>query len=198
MSAVSEWTEEQVALLKTWWLEEGRSAREIAEALAARSPYVRFSRSAVIGKVYRLGLKRQEASSVALENRKRAWDGRRKTRNNLDDTNLARTVRAAVRKVKTPSPPKVIAPPTPESVAVEPIRLAPAMEPGSRTILTVRYGECRWPLGDPRSLTFSLCGCKAKEGAPYCDEHHARAYQPKRPRAVPKALTEPSRQRRAA
>jgi GcrA cell cycle regulator len=48
-------------------------------------------------------------------------------------------------------------------------------QPGLRTVTTIGYGECRWPIGDPQEPTFTLCGCKAESG-PYCGPHAQRAY----------------------
>lgn len=46
-------------------------------------------------------------------------------------------------------------------------------------ILALKDGEhCKWPIGDPKSPGFSFCGCKPKAGEPYCDAHHAAAYEP--------------------
>ena len=46
--------------------------------------------------------------------------------------------------------------------------------PGTRTILTVRTFECRWPIGDPQNPDFALCGVKCV--GVYCDRHSRRAY----------------------
>ncbi len=47
---------------------------------------------------------------------------------------------------------------------------------GSRTILTVRRLDCRWPFGDPKAGDFSLCGFPIARGA-FCVTHAARAYR---------------------
>lgn len=46
---------------------------------------------------------------------------------------------------------------------------------GAATILTVRRGDCRWPLGDPASAGFCLCGAPVSRGV-YCATHAAVAY----------------------
>lgn len=48
---------------------------------------------------------------------------------------------------------------------------------GSATILTLKPRQCRWPIGDPSGDGFTFCGSRAENG-PYCDPHRDRAYQP--------------------
>jgi GcrA cell cycle regulator len=43
------------------------------------------------------------------------------------------------------------------------------------TVLTIRDGLCRWPIGDPAKKDFHFCGQDTK--AVYCAAHHAIAYQ---------------------
>ena len=52
--------------------------------------------------------------------------------------------------------------------------------PGSEgvTIMELREGMCRWPLGDPTTPAFRYCGAGAVEGLPYCPHHAQIAYQP--------------------
>lgn len=45
------------------------------------------------------------------------------------------------------------------------------------TLLSVRDGECRWPVGPvPAGGAMQVCGHTAKTGKPYCTAHAARAY----------------------
>ncbi len=46
------------------------------------------------------------------------------------------------------------------------------------TIMELREGTCRWPLGDPAHAGFSYCGAQAVTGLPYCAHHAQVAYQP--------------------
>src|SRR5215213_1085709 len=46
------------------------------------------------------------------------------------------------------------------------------------TIMELREGVCRWPLGDPTTPAFRYCGARAAEGLPYCAHHAQMAYQP--------------------
>ena len=54
---------------------------------------------------------------------------------------------------------------------------------GSATILSLGDRSCKWPVGDPLSPDFHFCGKCASPGMPYCTEHAALAYQPKRARS---------------
>ncbi len=144
---MSAWTPDRVARLRTLW-KEGRSAAEISRDLQNG-----ISRSAVLGKVHRLGL-------------------------SLDRENAPR-----------PGPATPASHARVQGLEPRPSRLPPqalpASEPevrGDASILSVRNGDCRWPIGDPRDQGFSLCGCPATRGA-FCDRHAARAYRPKPPSA---------------
>lgn len=46
------------------------------------------------------------------------------------------------------------------------------------TIMDLRDGMCRWPIGDPTSSEFRFCGASAYTGVPYCEYHSQLAYQP--------------------
>lgn len=47
----------------------------------------------------------------------------------------------------------------------------------SVSLLDLKAGECRWPIGDPREADFGFCGHGAIVGLPYCPEHAKAAYQ---------------------
>ncbi len=52
-----------------------------------------------------------------------------------------------------------------------------------RTILSVNAAMCRWPVGDPQSESFYLCGAAKKSDTPYCERHariSVRSAMPKR------------------
>jgi GcrA cell cycle regulator len=56
-------------------------------------------------------------------------------------------------------------------------RVEAVPETGTATVVSVRYGQCRWPIGDPLADGFCLCGRRAERGA-YCAGHGALAYRP--------------------
>jgi len=70
----------------------------------------------------------------------------------------------------------------------------PLPESRRMSILELRAGTCRWPIGDPGQQGFCYCGADTGHPvAPYCPTHKARAFVPK-PTLKPAAL----RQRRPA
>jgi GcrA cell cycle regulator len=109
-----------------------------------------LTRNAVIGKVHRLGLSGRAAPSPPVPRVQRETRSRRGV-----ERRAPAPSRSAPTRVPTPPPPSV----------------------GAATILTVRRGQCRWPIGDPRDGGFSLCGCSSVRGA-YCAGHAELAYRP--------------------
>jgi len=143
----SAWTEDRVGRLKTLW-REGRTADQISRELQNG-----ITRSAVLGKVFRLGL---SASRARLS------------------VKSAKSAQSA----QAPRPPKRSAQSrrdrSGEHIARPPhIDAAPE---GRTTILSVRRFECRWPYGDPGEPSFSLCGQRVARGA-YCAVHAERGYR---------------------
>lgn len=166
MTMFTIWTDERVELLKTLHA-EGLSAREIANRLACGC-----TRSAIIGKIHRLGLHR--AGRMAHDDRiRRVLKGKgaslKKER--------ARKATAA-RVVPLPS--------------LTPIPLPPEEKPAS----VVKFedlapGHCRYGHGDPRTPEFGFCGKPKIEGLPYC-AHHVRVCYAEpvavRPRRIPERV----------
>lgn len=142
----SAWTDDRVGRLKTLWL-EGRTAAQIARELQNG-----ISRSAVLGKVHRLGL------SAGRPGRSPAAAGTAAPRARVERTVTKPVERAA-------------------AVAAE-----PGGEPGTdlpscgMTILTVKRGQCRWPYGDPAHAGFSLCGRPVARGT-FCVGHAEVGYR---------------------
>lgn len=117
-------------------------------AVIARTLGEGVSRNAVLGKLHRLGL--WTARSQAIRRGPRPGSNRRSTAGAAGPTSARPVV--------------------PQG--------APLSSPGvgTRTILTVRLGECRWPIGEPRRPDFRLCGCAVSRGA-FCAPHADRAYR---------------------
>jgi len=144
------WTDERVALLKKLWL-EGLSASQIAKQLGG------VTRNAVIGKVHRLGLSGRATPS---QPRPATYKAPR----------APRPVSA------TPAAPRRLAEPAHQPQPRPQVYREEA--PGSATVLTLGAHMCKWPIGDPSSDSFTFCGKRAGEGAPYCVDHAQVAYQP--------------------
>lgn len=147
----SAWTDDRVDRLKLLW-REGRTAEWIARELAHG-----ITRSAVLGKVHRLGLSAGRTPQVAASRKmelSKPQGGARKT---------GSPSRAA----------EVVARSSPSSPAP-----AKTHERGLASVLTIRRCECRWPLGDPHAVDFSLCGRPVARGA-FCGQHADVAYRRK-------------------
>ena len=149
---VSIWTEDRILRLTALWL-EGRTAAAIARDLGRG-----VSRSAVLGKVYRLGLARgPEARRVRpvtpprVEQRREAVAAARPAARSSGAVNVRSTV--------GPSAALLAAPPAPTA-----------------TILSVRSGQCRWPYGCSGEAGFGLCGRPVARGA-FCAAHAEVGYQ---------------------
>ena len=157
------WTEEAVEVLKELAL-EGRSASVIAAALGGAS------RSAVIGKANRIGIKLNGGRGGCS----------------------ARRTRAVMRQVQLAAMAPQPAPA--EQSSAPPFRCAGGRK-AAWSFAEAEVGEmrrvgfeeihqfvCRWPLGDPMSGDFAYCGLKAANGRSYCAGHCRMAYQPPKPR----------------
>ena len=145
------WTPENTQRLIALW-KEGRTAAWIADAFGPR-----VSRCAVLGKVYRLGLARGPEARRA---RPAAPPRAKRRREEVVALQPAarqsepRKVRAAAPSVTT-----IVTPPSPTT-----------------TILSVGFGQCRWPYGHSGEAGFGLCGRPIARGA-FCAAHAAVGYQ---------------------
>jgi GcrA cell cycle regulator len=147
------WTDARVALLTRLWT-EGLSASAVAQTLGEG-----ISRSAVLGKLQRLGLlKTRRAASPPRPVAGETADG---------DGKLA----AAFRLRRTP--PRREPPPSPwKAQAFRPL---PGTTP--RDWLSRRAGECAFPVGGEGETTRSCCAPCAPFSA-YCPSHRAVVFRP--------------------
>src|SRR6185369_12292593 len=157
------WTDARIAYLKARW-SQGVTAQRIARELGGG-----ISRSAVLGKIHRLGF--ADLSPRAWVHRshfKRA--GERRISHRLWAA-LGRTFAGRQR----PPPAWVIeAKPYVEDPRIDAdIPLAQR-----RSLLELSRGACRWPVGDPSHPDFFFCGAEAPRGRSYCAAHGARALRP--------------------
>ncbi|RZJ41740.1 MAG: GcrA cell cycle regulator [Brevundimonas sp.] len=145
----SAWTPDRVARLKALW-GEGRSATEIARALGHG-----ISRSAVLGKVYRLGLSAGRPRRFAPATPRQP---------------PARGRRAGPRVKAADAPPV-----TPAAPVRRRDERAWDLPSGGLDLLALRRGQCRWPHGDPET-GLSFCGRPVARGA-FCGGHAEVAYR---------------------
>ncbi|MFA5567997.1 MAG: GcrA family cell cycle regulator [Trueperaceae bacterium] len=190
------WTPERVELLKTLRA-EGHSASQIAKRLGGG-----VTRNAVIGKVSRLGLKR-DAASFPTRRPPFLWTQdldkrlRRAVKDGRTDAEIALELGAPLasvshrRRVLGLDKRGVYRRPTlvfsrPESAAAThgevrpPEPPDPADAPGKRTLLTLAFGECKWPMAQVQG-EWTFCGEQQAGEGPYCKAHAERAYKPPKP-----------------
>ena len=150
------WTEEQVDIATKMW-RECHTAAEIGNLIGK-------TRRAVIGKMYRLNIKRgsamvgrehaaegQESIQDGESSGQQGADGRGQNASSQGDDDQSSDAQA-------------------ESDAIE----------DKRTVLMqLTERSCRWPIGDPSTPNFWFCGKSTiQAGKPYCEEHSALAYHP--------------------
>jgi hypothetical protein len=145
-ASLSAWTPDRVARAARLYIAEGMSAAEIADALGPS-----FSRSAVCGKLRRLGLAKREARPLA-----EAGDRARVVR-------LAPPSRTRIEQRLPPRRPPMPLPPLrePEATGV------PAL------LADLQDGQCRWPIDDPGpgQMHRALFCAGPADGHAYCAAH---------------------------
>lgn len=158
------WTDERVETLKKLWA-DGLSASQIAKQLGG------VTRNAVIGKVHRLGLSGRAAPSRPTRRVSPPKLAPRPRTASASPAAAARGKAAASNGATAPA----LRPVEPVAAPMEPERL-PSGE--YATVLTLREGMCKWPVGDPADASFRFCGRKTGAGEAYCEAHAQLAYQP--------------------
>ena len=159
------WTEERVELLKKLW-NEGLSASQIAGRLGG------VTRNAVIGKVHRLGLSGRVTPTRTL--------GTRRPRVRTDAT-APRRIAPRARALPTPGQARA---PWSWETSIQPEGLPEVVEElfipleDRKSVLMLKEGDCRWPIGDPQHQDFHFCGHAKHAALPYCEFHARKAYQP--------------------
>lgn len=162
---MTSWSEPRITTLRTLWL-DGLSASQIAKSLGG------VTRNAVIGKIHRLGLSGRGAPSAP---------GR-----------APRVSVPRVARVRRPTPVRIAPPQRAARLPARPPVEAPE-GPGLIADMTdLGVHACKWPIGDPKSPSFSFCGRHA-DGR-YCAAHEAvgvrpgAAWRPDRDPVVRRAL----------
>jgi len=147
------WTTERVELLKRHFA-DGLSCRDIAADIGV-------SRNAVIGKLSRLNLTREERG-----------DARRPARKDAAKAYRPRTTPRTAPGVRRQMLLTLYAEPQP-AADDEPIHNGHCC-----SLLELSEERCRWPIGTPRAEGFCFCGNTPVEGLPYCPGHMRLAYRP--------------------
>ncbi len=138
------WNDELVAEIDKMWNAEGKSAAVISSIVSTMLGF-RVTRNSIIGKVDRMGWKRNVSPRERKKYRPRRIAMGRQTQ------------KARLERM----PPRKFAPDIPSG------SLIPLHDLNSIT--------CRWPYGDPGQDDFGFCGAVCEITDPYCDKHAARA-----------------------
>jgi len=138
-----DWNDERIETLTKMW-REGLSASQVARQLGG------VSRSAVIGKIHRLGISGRDTPA-----RPNLMGGRPPTR-----------IRATPGGVLRPATPR--AAPAPRLAQRAPFEVA-----ATASILTLTKHACRWPIGEPDKDDFGFCGRLITGAGSYCSGHAA-------------------------
>jgi GcrA cell cycle regulator len=166
------WTAEEVVKLRRL-LGEGLSASQIGAAF-------KKTRSAVMGKAFRLGLvvgggRKDPMSAEERLARKRTAQRKRR---DPDGT------RSHKKAGGGPSMAGRYKPPRPDWAAYGPPLAVPAGEiwqplpdVAAVKLLELTDAHCRWPLGEPSEMLY--CGATPAGGGPYCGPHCRLAYRPR-------------------
>ena len=145
------WTDERIELLRRLWLEEFSASRIAAELGGV-------SRSAVIGKIHRLGLQGRGQPTMAVKRqcRPRASGGQKSWR----PPSIGNTALKAV----------------PERLGKS---FIPEVVPLAKKLTFAKLTErtCKWPIGDPGHQEFHFCGHDSLDAMPYCRYHARLAYR---------------------
>ena len=156
------WTRARVELLHARWT-QGASARRISWELGDG-----ISRSAVLGKVYRLGIgDLSPRSGIPVRGPSRA--------EGYQEVGVSRELtakelmqhRAMVNRIAGN-----------EARVVDSGLDAAIPVRQRRSLLELTQMTCRWPVGDPCHPGFFFCGAAPAQGAPYCRLHGTRAHRP--------------------
>jgi GcrA cell cycle regulator len=143
------WTDERVELLKRRF-EAGLSCRQIADDIGV-------SRNAVIGKLSRLNLTRENTGDARRPVRKAAAKGHR------PGNGPRLRYRVSLGPYAEPQP----------AADDEPIQNGHCC-----SLLELSDARCRWPISTPGADDFCFCGNPPVEGLPYCAGHTRLAYRP--------------------
>lgn len=136
------WNQQKVEDLKKLW-NDGVATSRIGEQLG-------FTKNAVIGKAFRLGLERRQNSRKKISQPA-----------SFSSTTLYRQTSSSSSSI---------------SVKKEPIRRREKFSFKKSIVGTGNFRSCQWPIGDPLEEGFHYCGGQNIPTKPYCIEHFKKAY----------------------
>ena len=136
------WNQQKVEDLKKLW-NDGVATSRIGEQLG-------FTKNAVIGKAFRLGLERRQNSRKTISQPA-----------SFSSTTLYRETSTSSSSI---------------SVKKDPIRRREKFSFKKSIVGTGNFRSCQWPIGDPLEEGFHYCGGQNIPTKPYCIEHFKKAY----------------------
>ena len=136
------WNQQKVDDLKKLW-NEGVATSQIGEQLG-------FTKNAVIGKAFRLGLERRQNSRKKISQP-----------TSFSSATLYRETSSSSSSM---------------SVKKEPIKRREKFNFKKSIVGTGNFRSCQWPIGDPLEEGFHYCGGQNIPTKPYCIEHFKKAY----------------------
>lgn len=165
------WTTEQTDLARKLW-RDGLSASHIARRIGS------VSRSAVIGKMHRLGCSEKSERRLVVPKPGPAKGSLANSPRNGANSPRHRTPdRPARPKRRMLSPVEVRMGHFPvEQRAPDEIRAAAAVKAKRVTIADLESHHCRFPLWETDSDPRHYCGCTPVDGYPYCIDHARLTY----------------------
>jgi GcrA cell cycle regulator len=165
------WTDERIETLKKLWA-DGLSASQIANELGG------VTRNAVIGKVHRLGLSGRAKSPTAQTPRPRKAVPAPAMRPTASSGSASRPIVTGI--VQGATALKIDTSPMTNALPITMEAIEDVVVPMSRrvSIMELREGVCRWPIGDPMQPDFVYCGADCGIGTVYCGFHSKVAYTP--------------------
>ena len=137
------WNQQKVDNLKKLW-SEGVATSRIGEQLG-------FTKNAVIGKAFRLGLERRQNS-------------RKKTAQSQSVSSVTMYRETSVTGNSQITPKREVT------------RRREKFSFKKSIVGTGSFKSCQWPIGDPLEEGFHYCGGQNIPTKPYCIEHYKKAY----------------------
>jgi GcrA cell cycle regulator len=157
----SSWTDERIEYVKARW-SRGVTARQIARELGGG-----VTKSAVLGKIHRLGIAQLSPNACPRRWRRRAKNGR-----HIFHRTVERPFSGILPGQQWRRPVWVI---EAKPYVDDPGKDADISLAQRRALLELASHDCRWPVGDPSTADFFFCGAEALQGKPYCKAHDERA-----------------------
>ena len=132
---------------------------------SAISMLIGFTRNAISGKCFRLGLRKRTEREWFQTARKGVPRGQYRSKKPKRPKEVTK-----VEKLNLPPRPKI--PP----IIADPVVVVPLMK--------LEDHGCRWPIGDPKDANFGYCGYTKEPGKAYCLFHHHMGTVPDKRRVV--------------